>query len=93
MKSEQEFLNGMWYKVSLLESEEAEKMRIKSLNRKLTIKVVSTIIMCVVIFTLLIVFSKNLSNDIYPIIFGISFAAFIYESYLNKYMEGKKVCK
>ena len=38
MKSEREFLNGMWWKVNILEYEELEKAHVKAFNRRLTNK-------------------------------------------------------
>lgn len=89
MKSEQEFLEGMWKKVSILEREELEKARIKALNRNFTIKAIGISALGIFIFIVLIYFSKFLYEAIYPITIGILFSAFVYEALSNKILEDK----
>lgn len=89
MKSEEEFLNGMWQKVSILEREELEKARVKALNRSFTIKAISISALSMLIFVVLIYLSKFVYEAIYPITMGILFSAFVYETLSNKILEDK----
>lgn len=89
MKSDEEFLNGMWQKVSALEREELEKARIKSLNRRLTKKAINIASISILVFIVLITLCKYINEAIYPITIGILFISFIYESISNKILEDK----
>lgn len=89
MKSDQEFLNGMWQKVSILEREESEKARVKALNRSFTIKAIGISALSILIFIVLISLSKFVYQAIYPLTIGILFSAFMYETLSNKILEDK----
>jgi phosphoglycerol transferase MdoB-like AlkP superfamily enzyme len=89
MKNDQEFLNGMWQKASILEREELEKARVKALNRGFTIKAIYISALSMLIFIALIWFSKFIYEAIYPITISILFSAFVYEALSNKIWEDK----
>jgi hypothetical protein len=90
MRSDQEFLDGMWQKVSILEREELEKANIRELNKKLTNKSVKIAAFSIFAFLILILLSKFISEAVYPITFSILFIAFVYETLSNKVLEEKK---
>lgn len=89
MKSDQEFLDGMWQKISILEREELEKAHIKALNRRLTIRAIGIFALSMLTFIVLILLSKFIYGAIYPIAIGILFSAYMYENLSNKLLEDK----
>ncbi|WP_461612530.1 hypothetical protein [Clostridium sp. Marseille-QA1073] len=89
MKSEREFLNGMWCKVNILEYEELEKARVKALNRRLTIKAIGIVIFTIIAFLLVILCSQFVFDSIYPVTIGALSIAFIFEYLSTNTLEDK----
>ncbi|WP_454054814.1 hypothetical protein [Clostridium sp. Marseille-Q7071] len=89
MKSEREFLNGMWCKVNILEYEELEKVRIKALNRRLTIKATGTVIFTIIAFIFVILYPQFVGDAIYPLTIGGLSIAFIFEYLSTNTLEDK----
>lgn len=87
MISDEEFLNGMWKKVSILECEEMEKMRAKDLNRKITFKRIYILMFSIVGFSILIFFAKYMEGAVYPLVIGILSGSFIYETLSSRILE------
>lgn len=79
MKIEQEFLNGMWLKVDILEHEELEKTRVKALNRRSTIKAIGITFFIILAFLFLTLYSQITECLIYPITIGALSITFIIE--------------
>lgn len=89
MKTEKQFLNGMWYKVSILECEELQKAQIKEINRKLTIKTIFISTFIIITFIFVTLFNQYITKSIYPITFGVLVIAFSLEYLSMKSMEEK----
>lgn len=89
MKSEQEFLNGIWCKVNILEYEELEKARVKALNRRLTIKAMGTVIFTIIVFSFVILYPEFIGDAIYPLTIGALSIAFIFEYLSTNKLEDK----
>ncbi len=89
MKSEREFLNGMWYKVNILEHEELEKTRVKAINRRLTMKAIGTVIFTTIAFLFVILCPQFVVDSIYPLTIGVLSIAFIIEYLSTNALEDK----
>lgn len=79
MKTEKDFLNGMWHKVSMLEREELEEAYIKEINRKLTIKTICISIFSLTTFVFVILYNQYIVESIYPITLGVLVITFYFE--------------
>ncbi|GAA0123255.1 MAG: hypothetical protein KID00_05935 [Clostridium argentinense] len=89
MKSEREFLNGMWWKVNILEYEELEKAHVKAFNRRLTIKAIGTVIFPIIAFLFVILCPQFVIDSIYLLTIGILSIAFIFEYLSTNTLEDK----
>lgn len=90
MKTEKEFLNGMWHKVQLLEREEIEKLKARQRNKRITIRKSLVCMISTLIFFAFVYNPSFLMDSIYEISLGSLILGFLYEYLSMEEREGKR---
>lgn len=85
MKSEKEFLDGMWRTVRKIEREEAQKETARANNRRIGLQSVLLYLTVILLFTAVLIFYRtgNLLNSTYVIAVVLLVAAYFAEKYFT----------